>query len=144
MNDKEILAELAALESELQSKISSRDELSVEILVLQNKIHAFSAMFLREALAEKGRQFTAVGLTEAIRVLLRKHGEPMTTAEVKMGLQILGFDLKRFKNPSAAVANTLLRMARTGELRHNTASKTYALLPNYYDAVLQAADKVRR
>jgi hypothetical protein len=129
MDEKQILDAITVLEQQLQSKIGKRDELNLEIIQVQARIRDMSSVFLRESLAEKGRQLTAVGLTEAIRILLRKHGKPMTAADVKMGLEILGFDLKRFKNPAAAVTNTLMRMAKAGELRYEAGNKIYSLPP---------------
>jgi hypothetical protein len=127
MDEKLALTEIAALEISLQSKVRERDELNLEILRIQETIRGLNRTFLRDALAEKGRQLTAVGLTEATRILLRKHGKPMTAADVKLGLEILGFDLQRFKNPASAVHNTLLRMASVSELTYDEGRKTYGL-----------------
>jgi hypothetical protein len=134
MNEKQVLDEIAVLGRELQSKISERDNLDVEIIQVEAKIRGLKSIFLRDKLAEKGRELTAVGLTDAIRVLMRKHGRPMTAAEVKFGLEVLGFDLKRFKNASAAVANTLLRMAGN-ELYLNPDTKQYSFARPFYGEV---------
>ena len=127
MTEKEILDEIAALEARLRDKIAERDQLNIEAIQLEEKIRNLTALFIRDAITEKGKQLTAVGLTEAINILLRKHGKPMTAADVKLGLELLGFELKRFKNPSAAVHNTLIRMAGAGQLVYGADSKTYAL-----------------
>ena len=127
MDRKQILAEVAALGTQLRNKISERDRLSVEILGIEERIRAMNQMYFTDALAEKGRELTAVGLTEAIRILLRKQQRPMNAATLKGALEILGFDLKRFKNPSAAIHNTLIRMSKAGELDYNERDKTYRL-----------------
>jgi hypothetical protein len=125
MDRKAVLDEIAAMEVRLRQKISQRDGLSVEILQLQEKIRAMHKMYFSDALAEKDRQLTAVGLTEAIRVLLRKHGSAMTAPDVRLGLELLGFELERFKNPSAAIHNTLIRMSKAGELYYDEKDKSY-------------------
>jgi hypothetical protein len=64
---------------------------------------------------------------DAIRILIRKHRKAMTAADVKFGLEILGFDLQRFKNPASAVHNTLIRMTKTDELVYDAANNVYRL-----------------
>ena len=127
MDKAQILAEVAALRSQLRTKISERDRLSIDILGIEEKIRAMHQMYFTDALAEKGRELTVVGLTEAIRILFRKQGKPMNAATLKAALEILGFDLKRFKNPSATVHNTLIRMYKAGELHYDGKSKSYGL-----------------
>src|SRR5229473_726212 len=51
-----------------------------------------------------------LALTEAIRTVMRRTGKAMTAQELRMGLTVAGFDIDRFKNPAAAIANTLIRM----------------------------------
>lgn len=125
MDRRSVVEEIAALERVIRERIVARDTLNAEILHLQEKLRAVHKMYFADALAEKGRQLTAVGLTEAIRILLRKHGRAMTAASVKLGLEILGFDLERFKNPSAAIHNTLIRMSKTRELYYDEKDKAY-------------------
>jgi len=125
MDRKYLLDDIAATERLLRHKISARDSLSIEILQLQEKLRGLHKTYFADALAEKGRQLTAVGLTEAIRILLRKHAKAMTPANVKLGLEILGFDLDRFKNPSAAIHTTLIRMSKSGELYYDDRDKSY-------------------
>lgn len=128
MDRKQISSEIRELEGSLRDKISERDRLSIEIIGIEEKIRGLNSMYFAEALAEKGRQLTAVGLTEAIRILLRKQGAPMNAATLKAALELLGFDLKRFRNPSAVVHNTLIRMSKAGELSYNERDKSYRLV----------------
>jgi len=127
MDRKRMLAEITAMEKVLQEKISERDQLNVDILHIQAGIRGLNQVYFADALAEKGRQLTAVGLTEAIRILLRKQSSPMTAATLKTALEVLGFDLKKFRNQSAVVHNTLIRMTKAGELDYNERDKTYRL-----------------
>ena len=127
MERKLILAEITSLGRERERLIGERDRLSVEILRTEEKIRAMNQTYFADALAEKGRELTAVGLTEALRIVLRKQGGAMTAATLKAALEVLGFDLKRFKNSSAVVHNTLIRMNRAGELDYNRRDKSYRL-----------------
>ena len=127
MDRKLILAEIGALGRERERLIGERDRLAVDILRIEEKIRAMNQMYFADALAEKGRELTAVGLTEAIRIILRKQSAAMTAATLKAALEVLGFDLKRFKNPSAVVHNTLIRMSKAGELDYNGRDKSYKL-----------------
>jgi len=133
-DEKQILATATALAADLEKKICDRDTLNVQIMELEKNIHNLNVMLLRNKLVTEGKRLTAVGLTEAVRTVLRRHARPITPADMKSALNILGFDLSRFKNPSAVIHNTLSRMAKAGELRYHAGNKTYALLPNYHDA----------
>jgi hypothetical protein len=122
---KSVSDEVAAAERMLRDRIGARDALNTEILQLQEKLRALHKMYFTDELAQKERQLTAVGLTEAIRILLRKHGRALRGADIKLGLEILGFDLERFQNPSAAIHSTLIRMYKTGELYYDEKDKSY-------------------
>ncbi len=128
MNDQRILNAIAAMSQELTQKICDRDVLNVRIMELEKNIRNLRSSFMTNILAEEGRQLTAVGLTEAIRTVLRRSGsKALSAADVKDTLNVLGFDLKKFQNPSAVVHNTLIRMAKSGEITFLPESKTYRL-----------------
>jgi hypothetical protein len=56
------------------------------------------------------------GLTDACRTVLRNAGQPMTPADVRNRLAVIGFDLSRYANVLAALHTTLKRLAEAGEL----------------------------
>jgi len=56
------------------------------------------------------------GLTDACRTVLRNAGGPMTAAEVRDRLAVIGFDLSRYGNALAALHTTLKRLAEAGEV----------------------------
>jgi hypothetical protein len=126
-DDKQVLKLVSEKEAELHNKVMERDRLNVEIMMLERDVRNLRTMLFRDVLEAQGKRLTAVGLTEAIRTVLRRHGKPMLPADVKIHLRILGFDLGRFKNPAAAVHNTLARMAMAGELIYNQSTKEYAM-----------------
>ena len=56
------------------------------------------------------------GLTDACRTVLRNAGGPMTAADVRDRLAVIGFDLSRYDNALAALHTTLKRLAEAGEV----------------------------
>jgi len=58
-----------------------------------------------------------LGLTEAIRLVVRGAGVPMTPTEVRDRLRAIGFDVSRYVNDLAAVHTILKRLNESGELR---------------------------
>jgi hypothetical protein len=118
---------LKTLRKELAEITKERDRLTVKAVQIEQNIHNLNSLLVREAVLAGYRKFTAIGITEALKTVLRTHGKPMTAANVKLGLELMGFDLKHFKNPSAAVHNTLKRMHGTGELIFDPRDKTYSL-----------------
>jgi len=145
MTDVKQLRDLIAAQSvELRHKISQRDRLNIEIMQIEKDIHNLHVIFFKDAMASAGRKLGSVGLTEAIRTVLRRNGKPMTAPQMKDALNLLGFDLGRFKNPSAVIHNTLMRMAKAGELYYHLEDKWYGLpgspgvpLLNEYEAALE-------
>jgi hypothetical protein len=57
------------------------------------------------------------GLADACRTVLRNAGQPMSPADVRARLAVVGFDLSRYSNVLAALHTTLKRLAEAGELR---------------------------
>jgi hypothetical protein len=120
---------LANAENDLAEKVFKRDQLNIEIIQAQQNIRALRVLATQNAMAAQahGVQQAVVGLTEAIRSVLRRRNTPMTAANVKSDLDFLGFNFAGFVNPSAAVHNTLKRMAGTNELAYDSRSKTYSI-----------------
>ncbi len=58
-----------------------------------------------------------LGLTDAIRLVVRGAGVPMTPTEVRDRLQAIGFDVSKYSNDLAAVHTILKRLNESGELR---------------------------
>ena len=121
-------SELVALDRELRKKVKRRDELNQQIAQLQQKIMELSRPSPLAGLDVPKQELAGVGLTAAIRLLLQKHGQPMTEADVLYGLNALGFDLSRFKNPASAVHNSLLGMASRRQLNYR-GDKSYEFIP---------------
>jgi len=58
-----------------------------------------------------------MGLTDAVRLVVRGAGVPMTPVDVRDQLQAIGFDVSKYTNDLAAVHTILKRLNHTGELR---------------------------
>jgi hypothetical protein len=58
-----------------------------------------------------------MGLTDAIRLVVRGAGVPMTPTEVRDRLRAIGFDVAKYSNDLAAVHTILKRLNESGELR---------------------------
>jgi hypothetical protein len=56
------------------------------------------------------------GITDAIRAVLMHSGTTMSLADVRKGLEAIGFDLSNYANPSAVVNNTVNRLERQREV----------------------------
>jgi len=58
-----------------------------------------------------------MGLTDAIRLVVRGAGVPMTPVDVRDRLHAIGFDVSKYSNDLAAVHTILKRLNESGELR---------------------------
>lgn len=58
-----------------------------------------------------------LGLTDAIRLVVRGAGVPMTPPDVRDRLRAIGFDVSKYANDLAAVHTILKRLNESGELR---------------------------
>ncbi|MGA8213812.1 MAG: hypothetical protein WB799_09465 [Candidatus Sulfotelmatobacter sp.] len=95
---------------------------------LEKNIKGMRALLIKERLIshrEKQGQTLVIGITEAIRTVMRAAKKPMTAAEVKTRLTEEGFDLERFRNAAAVIHNTMARMAKAGELEVDRKTKRY-------------------
>jgi hypothetical protein len=58
-----------------------------------------------------------IGLTDAIRLVVRGAGVPMTPIEIRDRIHAIGFDVSKYTNDLAAVHTILKRLNESGELR---------------------------
>ena len=57
------------------------------------------------------------GLTDAVRLVYRNAGIPLSPTEVRERLRAIGFDLDNYSNEMAAIHTVLRRLNESGELR---------------------------
>ena len=94
----------------LAEAVRKRDSLNIEIMQMEQNIRNLNSALFEQTMADQMEQESVIGLSEAIRTVMRRGAVPMSTADVKLALAVAGFDLPRFRNAAAAVANTLERM----------------------------------
>ena len=58
-----------------------------------------------------------LGLTDAVRLVLRGGGVPMTPAQIRDRLSGIGFDMTRYTNELAAIHTILKRLNSSGQAR---------------------------
>jgi hypothetical protein len=58
-----------------------------------------------------------LGLTDAVRLVVRGAGVPMTPVDVRDRLHAIGFDVSKYTNDLAAVHTILKRLNESGEIR---------------------------
>jgi hypothetical protein len=123
----DIKTRLEQSKAQLVEFVRQRDQLNVAIIQLQNEIRALASIVWRDELTKRQNDIkqATVGISEAIRSVLRLKNIPMTAAGVKADLDMVGYDFASLANPSALVHNTLKRMAGTGELVYVPHAKTY-------------------
>jgi hypothetical protein len=132
--ERDLQNALNKLRAELNEAVGQRDLWNMKIMRLEQNIKNVHATLTQTRLTNFRSQMdqTIVGLTEAIRTVMRAAGRAMTAQEIRLSLSVAGFDVDRFKNPSAAISNTLIRMQRAGELGYDASNKTYQLPPPGY------------
>ena len=120
---------IAALTREFNDAVAKRDKLNLRIMQLEQNLRGLKQLRAKDILgkARERQAHEAVGLTEAIRTVMRTEQRPMTAGEVKTALAMAGFDLGKFSNASSAVHNTLIRMAQAEQIKYSPEAKTYSL-----------------
>lgn len=126
MVDNRFANDKMQVQRELDEAVEERDRANVKIIGLQAKLRALNSLADQGSLASDDEEM--IGLTDAVRSILRLAGRPLQAGEVKTHLDVVGFNFRGSTNPSASVHNTLKRMAATGELVY-TADKGYAPHP---------------
>jgi hypothetical protein len=86
-----------------------------------------------------------LGLTDAVRLVVRGGGVPMTPVEVRDRLHGMGFDLSKYANDLAAVHTILKRLNESGELRFmpRTTGKHQYMLNRASTPVVLTADVIK-
>jgi hypothetical protein len=101
---------LAAARAELESMLAKRDALDVRIARLRQSIAALAALCDEPASQD-------LGLTDAVRTVLRGSVEALAPTELKDRLDGLGVDISSHVNGLASVHTVLKRLVQSGEAR---------------------------
>jgi hypothetical protein len=140
MPDNRYSADIVQTRSELDQAIQERDRANVKIISLQAKLRALLSLYNQQSLVPEDTE--VIGLTEAIRSVLRLANKPMQASEVKTNLDVMGFNFTNSSNPSAAVHNTLKRLAATRELVYTMSGYRFSL-GEHARQLRERLDKVR-
>jgi hypothetical protein len=146
MTERDIQDAINEFRRQMNDAVGKRDLLNMKILNIEQNIRNLRAALTetRFAVIHQKEQGT-IGLTEAIRTIFRRNNGPMTSRDVRMALKIIGFELERFANASAAVKNTLTRLVESGELEFAEDGGTYRLHPyaDLYRSGMRGNEKPR-
>jgi hypothetical protein len=99
---------LNAARRELDALLRQRDQIETRIARVRHTVAALSALCDEPTPVE-------LGLTDAIRTVLRGSVEALAPTDVKERLDVLGFDLSSHANPLASVHTVLKRLVHAGE-----------------------------
>jgi len=109
MGTAEYKRALAAAIEEYERLKAQRDAIETRLAQLRQTIGALGPLC-------KLPRHDILGLTDAIRSVLRARSGGLTPLEVKDGLQTQGLDLSTYSNPLASIHAVLKRLARSGEI----------------------------
>jgi hypothetical protein len=110
MTDENYRAALAAAIKEYEALGEQRRDIDKRLAQLSHAIGMLSKLL--------GLTPTVpMGLTDAIRLVMRGAGVPMTPVDVRDRLHAIGFDVSKYANDLAAVHTILKRLNESGELR---------------------------
>jgi hypothetical protein len=146
VTERDIQNAISEFRRQLNDAVGKRDLLNMKILNLEQNIRNLRAALTETKFAAiHEKEQGMVGLTEAIRTIFRRRNGPMTSRDVRMALKIIGFELERFANASAAVKNTLTRLVEKGELKFAEDASTYHLHPyaDLYRSGMRGNEKPR-
>jgi len=154
---------LTTAKSEYGKLLKERERTDARLIELRDVILSLSKMCEGEAsevtLPPKD-QFIAdprlqklniFGLTDAVRIVLQSAIGAVTAKHIRDRLLVFNYDMKKYSNPMAALHGVIVRLLQAGEVVvvQRDGYTAYRWVgpktpPNYHDAVLEAADKVRK
>jgi hypothetical protein len=168
MADFKQMRELA--KDEMGLLIQQRFQLDRKIMALEQTIKGLDSLCKSEAdeaIQERtlapvrecdyAREIRELGLTEAIRKILRDHGLPLTTKSIRLRLQMFNYEKLPEINPMAAIHGVLRRLVEADEVKpvendkgkpayqwKTPLERALGETPNYHDAVLEQAGKIAK
>lgn len=96
--------------------LNERTRLENELNDLSAKLHNVERTLehLRPLAGITGDDLSGVGLTDAIRAVLKKATERMSANDVRHSLSAKGFDLSRYTSPMSSIYTVLGRLSEDG------------------------------
>jgi len=124
---------LSSIEQETEDLLRARAQIDKRLTQLKT-----TADSLRDLLGVGGldvkidKLSSGLGVTGAIRKVLWASKIPLSSSQIKAGLENLGVDLSIYANPAAVIHNTVTRLERQNEVVRvvNSAGQTVAYTMN--------------
>lgn len=122
-------AELERLQAEQSELERALEEHEKQIVELVRTVNFLAPMVGEQPLAEAATP--PGGMTDCIRDLLKDATEPLTAAEIREKLEVLGFDMKSYSNPLATIHTVLRRLTESEEVvtMHEATAGKRAFMP---------------
>jgi hypothetical protein len=127
--DKKYADALAHAKKELATLTAEKFSIDAKIARLQASIKALSAMTEEEisygiALEAMNSSFLSemgkLGITDAIRAVLRESKMSMTAPQIRDALKAGNYDISDYSNALTVIHNTIKRMEKQGEISEVT------------------------
>jgi hypothetical protein len=118
MNNADYKKTLSAIHTEVSVLVKQREELDRRITQLKEAADTLSAVMgiLPEFDEPSYKAVPDMGISDAIRHLLKSAQVPLTPGEIKTRLTTRGFDMSSYASPGAVVHNTLKRLEAQKEV----------------------------
>ena len=110
MSNEEYVKAFEVANREMESLMQQRAELDQRILHLRQTLVSLSRLC----------GFTPTvswGMTDGVRLILRRAPHPMTAIDVREELANWGFDMSKYANDLSAIHTVLKRLNKAGEIR---------------------------
>ena len=138
MNNESYSKALEDARAEMAGTLRMRSRIDARLTQLKSTIEVLSALLEGPPKPDQDDSLEildSVGISEAIRQVLRETGDSLTPNQVKAKLTEANFDLSKYANPSAVIHNTLKRLEAQGEVvpvRDASNSIAYAIHRQLY------------
>ena len=101
----------AALSDMEQLKIQER-QLAIQKAKIQETINALSPLVFADTV-----DVNSLSLPNAMRLVIRGAGRPLSATDFKTKLQDIGFDISKYENPLANIHTAMTRMCESDEMQ---------------------------
>lgn len=126
---------LEAAQQELIQLVSARNGIDKRMAQLKTTISLLSALVEEAPTTYELPELGDVGITDAIRQLLKEQGAAMTPAGLKAKLAERDFDLDKYANAAAVIHNTLKRLEAQKEIvavKTESGVTAYSMEPSFW------------
>lgn len=120
MNNADYKKALASIDTETKSLLEQRAAIDTRLLQLKTVRESLSVLLeapIEETVAEGLLEmYGEIGITDAIRRLLKDKQRPLTPVQIRDGLVAAGFELGSYASALAVIHTTLKRLERQREV----------------------------